>query len=50
MPNDRYVRPSRHPANLVTACASCNLSKGSKTVAEWRPDVAEAMARLRAEQ
>lgn len=31
--------------NLVTACAPCNLSKGSKTVAEWRPDIAEAMKR-----
>jgi hypothetical protein len=31
--------------NLVTACAPCNLSKGSKTVAEWRPDIAEAWKR-----
>ena len=31
--------------NLVTACARCNLSKGSKTVAEWRPDIWEAMRR-----
>ena len=31
---------SNDPNNLVTACASCNLSKGSKTVAEWRPDIA----------
>jgi len=28
--------------NLVTACSICNLSKGSKTVAEWRPELAEA--------
>jgi 5-methylcytosine-specific restriction endonuclease McrA len=28
-------------ANLVTSCAACNLSKGSKTVAEWRPDLIE---------
>lgn len=27
-------------ANLVTACATCNLRKGAKTVAEWRPDIA----------
>jgi hypothetical protein len=27
--------------NLVTACSVCNLSKGSKTVAEWRPEIAE---------
>lgn len=25
--------------NLVTACSVCNLSKGAKTVAEWRPDI-----------
>jgi hypothetical protein len=31
--------------NLVTACAPCNLSKGSKTVAEWRPDIWMAMQR-----
>jgi hypothetical protein len=24
-----------HPDNLVAACAPCNLSKGSKTLAEW---------------
>lgn len=24
------------PENLVTACASCNLSKGGKTLEEWR--------------
>jgi len=29
--------------NLVTSCALCNLSKGSKTLAEWRPDLAKAM-------
>lgn len=39
-----------HPSNLVTACAACNLSKGSKTVAEWRPDIAEAMTSLRGGQ
>jgi Restriction endonuclease len=33
-------------ANLVTACATCNLQKGSKTVEEWRPDIAAHMARL----
>jgi hypothetical protein len=32
-------------SNLVTACANCNLSKGSKTVAEWSPDIAKAMNR-----
>lgn len=27
---------SNDPANLVKACAECNLSKGSKTLGEWR--------------
>lgn len=31
--------------NLVTSCSTCNLSKGSKSLAEWRPDLAEAMGR-----
>lgn len=31
--------------NLATACATCNLSKGGKTLAEWRPDIAEAWGR-----
>lgn len=31
--------------NLVTSCATCNLSKGSKSLSEWRPDLAEAMGR-----
>lgn len=31
--------------NLATSCATCNLSKGSKTLAEWRPDLAEAWKR-----
>jgi len=26
------------PANLVTACARCNLSKSSKTLEEWRSE------------
>jgi hypothetical protein len=28
--------------NLATACATCNLSKAGKTLAEWRPDIARA--------
>lgn len=28
--------------NLTCACEACNLSKGSKTLAEWRPKLAEA--------
>lgn len=35
--------------NLVTACASCNLSKGPKTLREWRPDLYEAFVRTRAD-
>jgi hypothetical protein len=31
--------------NLVTACSICNLSKGAKTLAEWRPELAEAFKR-----
>lgn len=27
---------SNDPSNLVTACLSCNLSKGAKSVDEWR--------------
>jgi 5-methylcytosine-specific restriction endonuclease McrA len=27
---------SDEPTNLVAACASCNASKGAKTVEEWR--------------
>jgi len=30
---------SNEASNLVTACAACNMSKGSKTLAEWRPSV-----------
>jgi uncharacterized protein YdaU (DUF1376 family) len=26
---------SSHPANLATACVSCNRSKGAKTLGEW---------------
>lgn len=31
--------------NLVAACSVCNLAKGSKTVAEWRPDLVGIFAR-----
>lgn len=31
--------------NLVTACGPCNLSKGPKTLAEWRPHIAAALRR-----
>lgn len=30
--------------NLVCACEPCNLSKGSKTLAEWRPDLVGGLA------
>lgn len=30
---------SHEVENLVTACSICNLAKGAKTVAEWRPDL-----------
>lgn len=43
---DPVVRGGGHNIeNLVTSCATCNLSKSSKTVAEWRPDIAELMKR-----
>ena len=60
-----HVRPLarggwEHPDNLVAACAPCNQSKGSRLLAEWRPErvaygvahspkVAAEMARLTAE-
>lgn len=28
-----------HASNLVPACAPCNLSKGSKLLTDWRPDL-----------
>lgn len=31
--------------NLVTACATCNLSKGPKSLQEWRPDIYEQWRR-----
>jgi hypothetical protein len=36
---------SHEIVNLVTACAACNLSKGPKTLAEWRPDLAAKLAK-----
>ena len=29
---------THHPSNLVTACRSCNRSKGAKSPAEWMPN------------